>query len=461
MKKDVSTILNILGRIIIIIGAITFLPVFVALYFKESPLPFLIPSILSIVLGLTLIKTTKVYKVKLYHCMAISSLSWLIASLIGAIPFFLSIKYFSYVDAVYESMSAWTTTGMSLIENVEVIDKSIIFWRSLEQWIGGVGILVLSSLVLSNLAHYLYLSEARQEKIMPKFLSTVKAIFWIYLLYTIIGILLLYLSGLTFWQAINLTMTGICTGGMSLSNYSFPYNSLAKLSMIFIMFVGGIVSFSVHHKILTGKFYLDCQTKYAIFIIFLSSLFIYLHDKIDILDSLFIVTSAMTSTGFSTFDISKLSDPSLILLIFIMFIGGGAGTTTGGVKIIRFLIILKVAYYEIKKLILPKSAVVYESLGENKLDNNMIREAFVIFFLYWIIAFISFLIFSFYTKPIRALFDSVSFISNIGLSLGVVTINSPIVLKILGILLMCLGRLEIIPILVALFFIIKQQKSYV
>ncbi|ADG13755.1 cation transporter [Methanocaldococcus infernus ME] len=456
--KDISTILNILGRISLIISLISLIPIFVAFYFKENPFPFIISSLLSFLISLILLKTTKIYKVKLYHCMCVSSLSWILASLIGAIPFYLSIPYFSYLDGVYESASAWTTTGMSLIIDLNVVDKSILFWRSLEQWIGGVGILVFSSLVLSNLASHLYLSEARQEKILPKFLSTIKTIIWIYIFYTIVGILLLYLSGLSPWESLNLTMTGICTGGMSLSNESFPYNSLAKLFMILIMLAGGVVSFSTHYKILSGKLKLDCQIKYSLLVILLSSLFICFKDKINFLDSLFLVTSALTSTGFSTFDLSKLSEPSLILLIFIMFIGGGTGTTTGGVKILRFLIILKIVYYEIKKIVYPRNTVFPKYLSNLKLDDKIVKEAFTIFILYLFSSFTLFFIFSFYTSPLKALFDSVSFVSNIGLSLEVVNINSPAILKIAGIFGMILGRLEIIPILILILTFSKIKR---
>ncbi|ADC69664.1 cation transporter [Methanocaldococcus sp. FS406-22] len=452
-KKDIEGIFHILGGIIQIIGVFTLVPCIVSIYYDENTLlDFLIPGLFFTIFGFILKRITKPRVLKLHHTMVASALSWLIASFIGAIPLYLSIHYFSYVDAVYESMSAWTTTGMTLIPNVEVLPKSILFWRSFQQWIGGVGILVLSALVLARsgtVAYLLYTSEARQERIMPSAIGTIKTIIWIYVLYTILGVLLLYLSGLSFWDALNLTMTGISTGGMSISNYSFPYNDFAKIVMIGIMMVGGVISFSIHHRILTGKYFNDIQTKYALIIIPIISIIISIKDKVPIIDSLFTVVSAMTSTGFTTINIGNLSALSLFLIIFLMLIGGGAGTTTGGVKIIRFLVILKALWYEIKEIIYPKSAVIHEHLNGIDLDYNIVREAFVVFFLYCLSSFLTALIFiALGYSPYDSIFDAISFTSNIGISLGVVTLKTPIIGKIAGIIAMWIGRLEIIPVLV-------------
>jgi len=453
VKKSVIGVLHILGGIIQIIGIFTLIPCLVAIYYREDTLfNFLIPGVFFAIFGFILKRVTRHENLKLHHTMAVSALSWLIASFIGAIPLYLSIPYFSYVDAVYESMSAWTTTGMTLIPNVEVLPKSVLFWRSFQQWIGGVGILVLSALVLARsgtVAYLLYASEARQERIMPSAIGTIKTIVWIYILYTILGVLLLYLTGLSFWEALNLTMTGICTGGMSISNYSFPYSDFAKIIMIGIMMVGGIISFSIHHRILTGKYFNDIQTKYALIVIGITSIIISIKDNVPIIDSLFTVVSAMTSTGFTTINIENLSNLSLFLIIFLMLIGGGAGTTTGGVKIIRFLVILKALWYEIKEVIYPKSAVIHEHLDDIELDYKIIREAFVVFFLYCLSSFLMALTFVYLGySPYDAIFDAVSFTSNIGMSLGVININSPIIGKIAGIVAMWIGRLEIIPVLV-------------
>ncbi len=452
-KKDVEGILHILGGIIQVIGLFTLVPCIVSMYYNENTfLNFLIPGLFFTIFGFILKKITKPRNLKLHHTMVASALAWLIASFIGAIPLYLSIPYFSYVDAVYESMSAWTTTGMTLIPDVEVLPKSVLFWRSFQQWIGGVGILVLSALVLARsgtVAYLLYTSEARQERIMPSAIGTIKTIVWIYVLYTILGALLLYLAGLSFWEALNLTMTGICTGGMSISNHSFPYNDFAKIIMIGIMMVGGIISFSIHHRILTGKYFNDIQTKYALIVITIISVIISIKDKVPIIDSLFTVVSAMTSTGFTTINIGNLSTLSLFLIIFLMLVGGGAGTTTGGVKIIRFLVILKALWYEIKEIIYPKSAVIHEHLNSMELNYKIIREAFVVFFLYCLSSFLTALIFiALGYGPYNAIFDAVSFTSNIGMSLGVVTLKTPLIGKIAGIVAMWIGRLEVIPVLV-------------
>ncbi len=458
-------IFYLLGGILEILGVIILVPIIVALYYHEQTIfVFLSTGLGSIILGRIIkiiFKKDLNNNVKLKDFMVFSASAWLLASLIGAIPF-LTIPYFNYLDSVYESMSAWTTTGMTLINNVEILPKSILFCRSLEQWIGGVGILVFSAGILTRggyLTNLLYISEARQEKIYPSSLHTIESIIWIYLFYTIIGILLLHLTGMPLFDAINLCFTGIATGGMSIKNDSFPYSDLSKIVMIIIMLIGGVISFQVHHKILTGRLFKDIQTKYALIVIFIISAIIFLYDKIDFIDSLFTVVSALTSTGFTTINITTLSNFSLFLLIFIMLIGGGAGTTTGGVKIIRFLILLKVVYYEIKRVFYPKSAVIYEELAGKKIDKQVVRDAITLFLLYSLTSFLLSVFFmALGYNPIVSIFDSVSFVSNIGLSLGLVTVKSTAIVKIAGILGMWLGRLEFIPVIVLFIEIFNKIK---
>ena len=338
-KKDIVGILHELGILISFIGIIMMIPVFVGMYFNEQIYYFFYPSFVFIIIGILINRFTKPISIKLKHAMVISALAWLFASLIGAIPFYIGIENFGYVDGVFESMSAWTTTGFTLIGDVESLPHTLQFWRSLEQWIGGIGVLVMVISILSKAgASAYYRAEAREEKILPSTTSTVKKIWQIYLLYTSIGVGLLYLCGLSLWEASNICMCGISTGGMSISNSSFPYDDFAKIVMILIMTIGGIVSFAVHHKILTGRWIDDIQTKVAIPIIIITSFILVASSNINPIDAIFTVVSAMTSTGYSTVNIPNLSNLSLAILIIIMMIGGSTGTTTGGIKLIRLVI---------------------------------------------------------------------------------------------------------------------------
>ncbi|MDK2789757.1 MAG: trk/ktr system potassium uptake protein [Methanothermococcus sp.] len=449
-KKDIIGILHELGVLLSFIGLIMVIPILVGLYYGETIFYFVYPAMFAIITGLIIKTFTKPVNIMLKHAMVISALSWLMASLVGAIPFSLGLENFSYLDSVFESMSAWTTTGFSLINDVESLPRTLQIWRSMEQWVGGVGVLVMVITILSKAgASAYYRAEAREEKILPSTGSTVRKIWQIYLLYTSLGITLLYLSGLTLWESINICMCGISTGGMSISNDSFPYNSLSKVITILIMFIGGIVSFAVHHKILTGRWINDIQTKVSIpLILFVASVLV-ISSGVGPLDAVFTVVSAMTSTGYSTVNISDLSNTSLALLIFIMAIGGSTGTTTGGIKLIRLVIMFKSFYYRLKEAVFPQNTVIHKKLGDNPLSSNLIIDSFIIAFAYVFHYLVGALVLiSLGYDPYRSIFESVSLVANIGLSVNIVNHELHPFAKLIGIFFMWVGRLEIIPIYV-------------
>ncbi len=466
-KRDIVGILHELGILISFIGITMLMPVFVGIYFNEPIYYFFYPGVIFIIVGILINKFTKPISIKLKHAMVVSALSWLLASLLGAIPFYIGIKNFGYVDGVFESMSAWTTTGFSLISNVETLPHTLQFWRSFEQWIGGIGVLVMVISILAKAgASAYYRAEAREEKILPSTSSTVKKIWQIYLLYTAIGTGLLYLCGLSIWEATNICMCGISTGGMSISNSSFPYNDFAKITMILIMAIGGIVSFAVHHKILTGKYIDDIQTKIAIPVILITSAIITISSNINPLDAVFTVVSAMTSTGYSSVNIPSLDNLSIAILIIIMMIGGSTGTTTGGIKIIRAIIMAKSFYYKLKEVVYPNNAVIYKKLGKNPLSPNLIIDAYVMGFIYVLhYIFGTLFLISLGYDPFKSVFESVSLVANMGLSVNIVNIDLSLSGKLLGIFSMWIGRLEIIPvyvlIILPMILKIKDSKEYI
>jgi len=459
-KRDVVGIVHELGILIIFIGILMFIPTVVGWYYREPVWYFLYPSFLITLAGIFIYKFTESVEIKLKHAMVISALAWLLASLIGAIPFYLGISYFSYLDGVFESMSAWTTTGFTLIEDVEALPRTLQFWRSLEQWIGGIGVLVMVISILSKtgISAY-YRAEAREEKILPSTINTARKIWQIYILYTLIGISLLYLTGLPMWDAVNLCMCGISTGGMSIKNSSFPYNTLAKVVMISIMMVGGIISFAVHHKILTGRWIEDIQSKVGIFLVLVASLIVMFSSGIDFIDALFTVVSAITSTGYSTVSIPNLSDLSLFVIILLMMVGGSTGTTTGGIKLIRVIIILKSFYYHLQRALLPPNVLICKKLGKNLLSQDLVADAAVVGFAYLIhYGITTMILISLGYPPFKSLFEGVSLVANMGLSVNIVDHSMNPLGKILGIFMMWVGRLEFIPVYVLILYLFKRNR---
>jgi len=458
--RDLLGIAHELGILIVVIGILMLIPCVVGYYYREPLWYFLYPSLLTILSGILIYRFTAPVEIELKHAMVISALAWLLASLIGALPFYLGIPYFSYLDGVFESMSAWTTTGFTLVKDVEALPRALQFWRSLEQWIGGIGVLVMVISILSKtgVSAY-YRAEAREEKILPSTVNTARKIWQIYILYTLIGISLLYLAGLPIWDAINLCMCGISTGGMSIKNASFPYNNLAKVVMISIMLVGGIISFAVHHRILTGRWTEDIQTKVGLTVVLITSIVVMLSSGIDFIDALFTVVSAITSTGYSTVSIPHLSDLSLFILVLLMMVGGSTGTTTGGIKLIRVIVILKSLYYHIQRALLPPNALICRRIGKYLLSQDLLVDASLIAFAYLIHYGITTLILiSLGYPPFESLFEAVSLVANMGLSVDVVNHCMSPLGKLVGIFMMWVGRLEFLPVYVLVLYLLRRLR---
>ena len=241
-KADLKVVLHYIGYIMQGLGVVLLTPILVALIFGEyiRVSAFLIPCFISFALGTFLSKRFNNYdNLRLKHGMLISSFAWLWASIIGASIMCLALNL-QFIDALFENMSAWTGSGMTFFINVEILPKSILFLRSLEQWIGGLGIVIIFIGILirsGTAASRLYKSEAREEKIKPNIANTLRKALEIYLVYTAIGILLFILVGLPIFDSVNLTFTSISTGGMSIknANVGFYQNSLVYIISMVLM----------------------------------------------------------------------------------------------------------------------------------------------------------------------------------------------------------------------------------
>lgn len=460
-KADLLVVLHYLGYIMQGLGVVLLAPILVALIYGEyiKVSAFLIPCFISFLLGTAFTKKFSNYnKLRLKHGMLISSFAWLWASLIGASIMALSLDI-HFVDALFENMSAWTGSGMTFFVNVEILPKSILFLRSLEQWIGGLGIVIIFIGILirsGTAASRLYKSEAREEKIKPNIANTLRKALEIYLIYTAAGIILFILAGLPIFDAVNLTFTSISTGGMSIknANVGFYQNSLVYIITMALMILGA-TSFSIHYKIVKtrGKSVLkDVQFQLLIFLIAIASIFILVTNKMVPIEELFTIVSAITTTGANVvppYELASWGSSSLIVLMVLMLIGGSSGSTSGGLKLIRIITVLKGMNLTITNLVSPEGRVVSTRIGGKKINEREIKEAsayIVIFFMFLVFGWIMMTIYGY--DPFTALFDVISLQSNNGLSTGIVFGGLPIPLKLTLIFLMWIGRLEIIPVLV-------------
>ena len=460
-KADLLIVLHYLGYIMEGLGVLFLVPILVALIFGEyiKVSAFLIPCFISFTLGLVFTrKLTGYNKLRLKHGMLISSFAWLWASLMGAAIMTLSLNI-PFVDALFENMSAWTGSGMTFFVNVEILPKSILFLRSLEQWMGGLGVVIIFIGILirsGTAAARLYKSEAREEKIKPNIANTLRKALEIYLIYTAVGIFLFILAGLPLFDSINLTFTSISTGGMSIknANVGFYQNDLVYIISMLLMIIGA-TSFSIHYKVLKTKgkgIIKDIQFQMMIFLIVVASAIIIITNQGVPIEELFTVVSAITTTGANVippYELATWQNSSLIILMVLMIIGGSSGSTVGGVKLIRFITTLKGMNLTITNLVSPEGRVLNTKIGGKKINEREIKEAsayIALFFLFLVVGWFIMTLYGY--DPFTALFDVVSIQSNNGLSTGIVYGGLPLPLKITLIFLMWIGRLEIIPILV-------------
>ena len=495
-RSDIRILSNIVGRLLILVGFVLLSPVPVALVFAEYfAIPgFVFSSALSIGLGLLLYLPFKdAEQARNKHGMIAAAISWLATPMVGAIPFVLVgsaipqgsglVCNMTYLDGFFESMSGWTGTGLTMVLNEELLPRSIQFWRTIMQWVGGVGVIVLMLAILARPgtgAFSLYMGEARSDRLEPRVIDTVRSIWKIFLIYTVAGIALLALLGMPLWDAINHAMTALATGGFSVRDNSIAsYNSpVLEMALIPLMLLGAI-SFVVHYDVFRRRFRSlieDIQNK-ALFGLciggtILLTLELFLRGPVSgrILNALrfasFQFVSAITCTGLQSADIAPWSQTAKILLSLAMVAGGAAGSTVGGIKLIRLILLTKGAHWKFLETFLPPRTYVPKRLGKVVLSQEEmsedVLEAATLSFLYLVLLVLGVLIMMHILGPsVQAtdvIFEVCSAQGNVGMSVGITGPQMSAAAKIMLIINMWAGRLEIFPVLMLLQSIFFTQK---
>lgn len=465
-KRDFQLIAHQLGIIMQGIGIVVLVPIIIAFIYQEGNyIGFILPSLFSISLGFVLTKYSPVTSnIKLKHGMIIAALAWLWAAFIGTLAL-LCCTDLHLLDAFFESMSAWTGSGLTIFDNVELLPKSVLFLRSIEQWIGGLGVVIVVIGILirpGTAAARLYKSEAREEKIKPSITGTVKIIWWIYIFYTIMGIILYLLAGMSLFDAINNTFTNLSTGGMSVKNNNIGAYASTPIYLVtmFLMIVGG-TSFLIHYRALKGKLtdvLRDIQFQAMIIIIITFSCLLLVFSKFTTMEAVFNVVSALSCTGSSINNTNTMvnwPDFAKIILITAMIIGMAAGSTTGALKLIRVVTVIKGMYWEILKIISPEGRVIRRQISGKSVDDTEIREAGSYAFIYLVFILMSWLVLVLFGYDgVDALFEVASAQGNVGLSMGITAATMPTIAQAFLIINMWIGRIEIIPALVFLKVIV-------
>jgi trk system potassium uptake protein TrkH len=463
-KTDLVIVTRNSGYLMIGIGIMCLIPLIMDVaYFEFDILSFVIPGLISILLGffcLRFFDESVNKKMRLKHGMMVSSFAWLWASIIGGCVFTLATNI-PLLDGVFESMSALTGTGVTMFMDVEILPHSILFFRSLEQWVGGLGVVVMVIGVLTkpgSVSSKLYHSEAREDRIKPSIKTTMKKTMEIYAIYTVGGIILYLLAGMPLFDSICNTFCIISTGGMSIknANMGFYHDDLIYLISIVLMILGA-TSFFVHYKVIKtkGKSLLkDLQFKIIITVIALVTLMLYLVSHIVPIELLFTVVSAITTTGANVAPIETMAGwpPFVIVcLMCLMLTGGSNGSTVGAIKLVRMITFFKGIYRHVREIMSPGGRVVPVKLHGHRIPEKSIAQAGNFITLYMMFIMFTWGLFCLFGyDPFRSLFAAMTLQGNNGLELGIVNYTLNPIIKIVCLFDMWTGRLEIYPVLITL-----------
>lgn len=465
-------VFKVISRNLLIVSAALFICAGIGYIYSERILPFIISSLIALFSGtifyLLTNKQTKENSITRKDAYLTVTLSWLFISLIGTLPYIFSGAIPSFVDAFFESVSGFTTTGSSILTDIESLPKSILFWRSLTHWIGGIGIIVLVIVVMPTLQiggyHLFTLESSLQEKILPKIKSVGNRLLLIYLFLSLLETVFLLFGGMNLFESVCHTFGTIATGGFSPKNTSIGDHSpyIQYVIMVFMLLAG--TNFVIHYYLLKKdlkkvkeneefKFYLIVV--FVIGIIITSSLFFKMHKPLEesFREGFFQVISIVTCTGYATADYLKWPSYAWLILFMAMFLGGSTGSTAGGIKMVRHLVVLKNLSRIFRHLLSP-NAVISIRLNKNTLSddaNNSIFTFISIYFLVFITG--SILLICIGIDGITACSSVATCMAGIGPGVGTVGPASnfahlPQLGKIILSLLMLLGRLEIYTILI-------------
>lgn len=471
-----SVVRFMIFKVIELIGILMILPFLVAIIYRENMAA---TVFLGMLIGCIVVGAVGSHfrpkKITLYakEGFVVTALSWIIISLFGALPFVFTGTIPSYVDAVFETISGFTTTGASILNGVDGMLKSVQFWRTFSHWIGGMGVLVFMMAVMplvdGNGMHIMRAESPGPSvgKIVPKLKDTARTLYIIYFGITLVEIICLWISGLNLYEAMTITFSTVGTGGFAISNSGIGgYSTLTQVIIIVFMAICG-VNFSVYYYIITKRFrdawHCD-EMKWYFVTMFGSAALIAINvyragllptPYLSFHHALFAVVSIMTTTGFGTEDFNLWPEFSRTLLVTLTMIGACAGSTGGGFKFSRLIIILRTIKNELTFIIHPKSIKkVY--MDGRAVEGTTVKSVSAYLGIYVVIYVISFLIVSLDGFDFETSFTAVAAtLNNVGPGLNMVGpmgnySQFSVLSKIVLMFDMLAGRLELLPILILL-----------
>lgn len=385
-------VLQILGYFTLGLALSLLFPTFFSLATAdEGQFPLVVTTLGSLALGAMLVLVFRVPRLELSHREGILlvSATWFVSGFIGAIPFYLSDHFLSFTDALFESVSGFTTTGATVLDNIEALPRSLLLWRSMTQWVGGMGIILLGIAILPLIGvggMELYRAEfsgARSEKLTPRIAETALSLWRVYLALSVAEYLCLRWVGMDAFDAICHTFTTMATGGFSTRNISIEgfVNPAIEYVIIFFMILAGI-NFTRHYRLLVerspGAFYKDSETRVYFLVIALATagLTLTVHSITDSWPdafrlSLFQAVSILTTTGYSTANFELWSPFAQLVLLALMFVGGCTGSTAGGLKVARLSLLFRVVGREFRRMVERRGVFAVRLDGESVTEKTV------------------------------------------------------------------------------------------
>lgn len=485
MNKQI-TYLNVIGKLIFIIGILVAIPLLILPFYPNETkyfYAFAIPSAFSLVLGFSLSKFSRPNEVLEQHKMNVQKgsltvlIAWVYGFIAGATPFVLTGEL-NPLQAFFEAVSGWTTTGLSVID-VSKSSHIFLLHRSFMQFCGGLGfVMVMVMFIQGKQAMTLYNAEGHADKLMPNLKKTAWIIFLMYSIFMIVGTLFYFAFGMDFFDGLNHAMCALSTGGFSTKLNSFgDYNSIPHEVITIILMLIGTTNFAVLLLFVKRKFKQVSQVSEIRFMFVLLAISIpvvmlslmqqmQLSADIALRTSAFNVVSALSTSGFATIPFSEWPQFAIGILIVLMLIGGGIGSTAGGIKMSRVYLMIRVGLANVKKRIAPAREVkvphYVKAQGKTVLSSDVVADTASFFFMYIVIFIVGSLLITLGSGStlVEAMFEFASALGTVGLSIGVTTIDSSALTLIVEIIGMIMGRLEIFIVIVGIYSgwnMIKEQ----
>lgn len=466
-------IFKILGFLLFIIGAFLLVCSFIAIIYHEPVKYILISGFITMVFGALFLLFSRKADVTITkrEGYIIVTFGWILFSIFGALPFYLSGEIPSYTDAFFETMSGFTTTGASILNDIEALPNSLLFWRSLTQWLGGMGIIVLSLAILPILGiggMQLFIAEVpgpAPDKIHPRVKETAKRLWAVYFILTGLEIILLVFGGMSLFDAVNHAFTTMATGGYSTKQasvafYSSPYIQYVITLFMFMAGTNFVLSYHAMHfsfrKVFKNeefRFYLGFIAAFTIVIFLLLAFTMDNGIEEAFRKAAFQVVSITTTTGYVTADYLKWTPPLIMLIFILMFVGGSAGSTGGGIKIVRILLFFKNSFMELKRLLHP-NAIIPVRLNQKPVLSETMSNVLSFITFYIILLITGVIVIAFMGYDLESSFGAVAAtLGNIGPGIGAVGpvenfAHFPDAGKWFLSLFMLIGRLELFTVII-------------